>query len=77
MLLDDNHIQGQIREWAELEALDEKARTSNQNQRAWEEVVSQLKPTKKPRKGGKILEGDPTDLVKLGNERCRVGSRIL
>ena len=25
VLLDDNHIQGQIREWAELEAQDEKA----------------------------------------------------
>ena len=37
MLLDDNHIQGQIREWAELEAQDEKAQSSNQNQRAREE----------------------------------------
>ena len=25
VLLDNNHIQGQIREWAELEAKDEKA----------------------------------------------------
>ena len=37
VLLDDNDIQGQIREWAELEAQDEKAQTRNQNQRAREE----------------------------------------
>ena len=31
----------------------------------------------KLRKGGKILERDQNDLVKPGNEQCRVGSKIL
>ena len=49
--MENNHIQGQIREWAELEAQDEKALTSNQNQRAREEGRFTTKTNKEIEKG--------------------------